>query len=263
MPPRTRDDVEIVQEEAKQGDHSQGSVQQQDDDDTFTFDVDVYYGSNHSPPSPRKSNNDFDMFKSRREMRHRRTTSRDRSLWHRACRRIWAAEAAEQSSSHPQDGPSAAAPSRKHNSLMGSAIPQFCNQRQQQQQPQKRHQTWYYSSNHVLVNRERLTQGLPPMMRSIALDEKARQVAEWAATGKDLKDMLQDEDARQFVSGNVLVGGSIREIHGQTLVRETCKRERNNLLNPEYREFGMGTYKDPKSGLLYMCQLFGTGGAQV
>jgi hypothetical protein len=97
------------------------------------------------------------------------------------------------------------------------------------------------------------------MMRSVLLDDKARQVAQWAAQGKDLQDAINDEDAQTFVSGNVLVGGSIREIHGQTLVRPACRRERNNLLNPEYSEFGMGTYKEPESGLLYMCQLFAGG----
>ncbi len=96
-------------------------------------------------------------------------------------------------------------------------------------------------------------------MRCVALDAKARQVAEWAASGKDLRDMIPDEDAKTFASGNVVVGDSIRAIHGQMLVRDTCQRERKNLLNPEYREFGMGTYKDPKSEVLFLCQLFSTG----
>lgn len=209
------------------------------------------------PPSRRPSSRILDIFKSRREMLHRRTTSRDRSLWHRATRRITAAPPAEQSKD--LDGPTCAAVSRKHNSLMASE-----SQECQRQPPQRRHQTWYYSSNHVLVNRERIEHGLPPMMRSVVLDEKARHVAEWAAKGKDLRAcIVEEEDARKFVSGNVLVGKSIREIHGQTLVRETCKRERNNLLNPEYREFGMGTFKDPSSGQLYLCQLFGNGGIEI
>lgn len=271
MPPHSRDDFDIVEEQAPQGDNlhqetdphqSQDEQQEQEQEeqaDRFGIDFEAYYGANHCPPSARPSSSKFDMFKSRREMRHRRTTSRDRSLWHRASRRILSAEAAELSPQEENISSFRAEPSRKHNSLTASA-PMFWHQ---QQAPQRRHQTWYYSSNHVLVNRERLTHGLRPMTRSVALDEKARQVAEWAAQGKDLKDMVQEGDAQKFISGNVLVGGSIREIHGQTLIRETCKRERNNMLNPEYREFGMGTYKDPESGLLYMCQLFGNGGMTV
>lgn len=148
-----------------------------------------------------------------------------------------------------------AGPSRKKSSLV------LAPQHQQQtitprQTPLRRHQTWYYSSNHVLVNRERLAHGLPPLTRSVALDETARQVAEGAAQGESLSEMLSH--TRTFQSGNVLVGDSIRTIHGQTLARSDCQRERKNLLHPDYTHLGVGTYKDPSTGLLYLCQLFGS-----
>jgi uncharacterized protein YkwD len=269
MAPRSLDDTNFdIEEEGPHGNYYQQQhddqtglyqEQQPQEDGQQPFNFDAYYGANHSPPSLRQDRTDIAMFKSRRDMRHRRTDSRNRSLWHRASRRLMSSLAASSAES-PQVAPEPRAePSRKHSSLMVSSQKNQQQQNQPEQAQTRRHQTWYYSSNHVLVNRERLAHGLPPMMRSVLLDQKSRQVAQWAAEGKDLKDAIDDKDAQTFVSGNVLVGGSIREIHCQTLVREACQRERNNLLNPEYREFGMGTYKDPESGLLYMCQLFGAG----
>ena len=133
------------------------------------------------------------------------------------------------------------------------------------QSPERRHQTWYYSSNHVLVNRERVSHGLPPLHRSVVLDERARQVAVWAAEGKSLRGLVSGQDAHTYLSGNVLVGSSIRTIHDQIVERSSthCQRECRNILNPDYTEFGMGTYKDPQSGRLYLCQLFGAGGKAI
>lgn len=286
MAPRLVEKYDIEQvEEGRHGAYYHQQQQQQQDGEWSSFsdilpalNFDAYYGANRRPPSPRPSKLDFEMFKTRRETRHRRTDSRNRSLWHRASRRLLSAAESSFGKQKQQSKQQQLAPeprvrsSRKHNSLMmddsssSSSSPTPTPQQQQQhwqhhqqQLAQRRHQTWYYSSNHVLVNKERLAHGLSPMMRSIVLDDKARAIAQWAAEGKELKDAINDKDARTFSSGNVLVGGSIREIHGQMLVRETCQRERGNLLNPEYREFGMGTYKEPESGLLYMCQLFGTG----
>lgn len=124
---------------------------------------------------------------------------------------------------------------------------------------QCRHHTWYFSSNHVLVNRERVSIGLKPMMRSISLDEEARHIAQWAAQGKDLKNLIQNRSSDLFDSVNLLVGRSIREIHEQTLTSETCCRERANLLSPVFCEFGMGTFKDQATRRLYLCQLFHSG----
>lgn len=248
MPPRTRDSFGVLQGDG----HSQDNVYRQQKrsrhPSSRSLELGADYGADPCPPLPRRNITAIDTTESGREMRQPLHSSRERSLWQRLSRRMLPSE------SVPPRPPAHPGSSRKQSSL--KTFPQ-----QEQQHPQRRHQTWYYSSNHVLVNRERLEHGLPPLKRSIALDEKAREVAEWAAAGNDLQDMIPDENVRTFASGNVLVGDSIREIHGQILVRDACQRERHNILNPDYTEFGMGTFKDPKSGLLFLCQLFGTGQA--
>jgi hypothetical protein len=124
-------------------------------------------------------------------------------------------------------------PSRKKNSLQPDVV---------------LHETWYYSSNHVLVNRERMMRGIPPLMRSIALDEMARNIATLCEqTG-------QCQGIPSFYNGNVIRGESIRSIHEQTMKLACAERE--NLLNTDYREFGMATHKSTRDGSLYLCQLF-------
>lgn len=187
-------------------------------------------------------------------MRQQLQSTRAPSLWRLLSRRVLP----PQSGGKQELPPRTPSMSRKQGSLV--LQPRDDAQTQTQKEQSKTpHQTWYYSSNHVLVNRERLANGLAPLKRSVTLDEKARRVAELAATGKDLKDVIPEEETENFVSGNVLVGETIRAIHCQMLVRDKCRRERNNLFNPDFRELGMGTYKDPNTGLLYLCQLFGTG----
>jgi hypothetical protein len=137
-------------------------------------------------------------------------------------------------------------PSRKHNSLQYS--------------PQDRepiialHDTWYYSSNHVLVNRERMMREIRPLMRSIALDEMARTIATMSAT--NCPPQPQEPDTTMIPKhyhGHVLVGESIRSIHQHTLLHDPQARDK--LLDVDYREFGMATCKG-RDGRLHLCQLF-------
>lgn len=110
------------------------------------------------------------------------------------------------------------------------------------------HSTSYFASNHVLVNRERMKRGLRPLTRNIAMDELARKSALAMAESNGLNPL------QTTYVGNVLRGESIRAIHRSTM-QQKQGRERANLLNPYFQEFGVGTCKG-SDGMLYMCQLF-------
>lgn len=110
------------------------------------------------------------------------------------------------------------------------------------------HSTSYFASNHVLVNRERMKRGLRPLTRNIAMDELARENA---------KRMAQTGGVTPIPAtyvGNVLRGESIRAIH-RAIMQNKEGRERANLLNPYFQDFGVGTSKS-EDGMLYICQLF-------
>ena len=108
--------------------------------------------------------------------------------------------------------------------------------------------TSYFASNHVLVNRERMKRGLRPLTRNLKMDELAREHAQKMADSAGVTPIQTT-----FV-GNVLRGESIRSIHKATMLSSEG-RERHNLLNPYFQDFGVGTAKG-KDGMLYMCQLF-------
>eukprot|EP00934_Nitzschia_sp_Nitz4_P002482 Nitzschia sp. Nitz4//scaffold1_size375055//48727//50523//NITZ4_000220-RA/size375055-processed-gene-0.411-mRNA-1//-1//CDS//3329540877//2472//frame0 len=110
------------------------------------------------------------------------------------------------------------------------------------------HSTSYFASNHVLINRERMKRGLRPLTRNIAMDELARSNAERMATSGGVAPI------QATYVGNVLRGESIRAIHRATMQNREG-RERANLLNPYFQEFGVGTFKS-EDGMLYICQLF-------
>lgn len=110
------------------------------------------------------------------------------------------------------------------------------------------HSTSYFASNHVLVNRERMKRGLRPLSRNVAMDNLARKSAEAMAASKGL-----NAHPTTYV-GNVLRGDSIRSIHRATMLQKQG-RERANILNPYFQDFGVGTCKGD-DGQLYMCQLF-------
>lgn len=110
------------------------------------------------------------------------------------------------------------------------------------------HSTSYFASNHVLINRERMKRGLRPLHRNIAMDELARKSAMAMASSNGLNPL-----ATTYV-GNVCRGESIRSIH-RSIMLSKLGRERQNLLNPYFQDFGVGTCKG-EDGQLYMCQLF-------
>merc|ERR1712194_564223 len=110
------------------------------------------------------------------------------------------------------------------------------------------HSTSYFASNHVLINRERMKRGLKPYTRNIAMDDVARKSALAMVESNGLNPL-----PATYV-GNVLRGESIRSIHRSTMLQKQG-RERENLLNPYFQDFGVGTAKG-EDGMLYMCQLF-------
>ena len=110
------------------------------------------------------------------------------------------------------------------------------------------HSTSYFASNHVLINRERMKRGLRPLTRNVPMDELARECAEKMAESSGLQSL-----PTTYV-GNVLRGENIRAIHRSTMLQKQG-RERANILNPYFQDFGVGTCKG-SDGMLYMCQLF-------
>lgn len=111
-----------------------------------------------------------------------------------------------------------------------------------------KHDTWYYSSNHVLVNHERVERGISPLHRSRGLDEKARELAKIAADKGKLKRIIP-----MGLKGNIFRGETIREIHYDMMEKEG--REQKKILSAKYNAFGMGTHKG-EDGFLYLVQLF-------
>jgi len=119
--------------------------------------------------------------------------------------------------------------------------------------------TSYYSSNHVLVNKERVKRRIPPLMRRAELDELARQHAETMAAEDALYHSNPNEMVQKIgrpsrrLGENVSYGDSIRDIH--KIMMETGGADKNNILDRRYLTMGMGTARGPDGGL-YMCQIF-------
>jgi hypothetical protein len=119
--------------------------------------------------------------------------------------------------------------------------------------------TWYYSSNHVLVNKERVKRRISPLVRRTQLDEIAREHAETMAAQDALYHSIPSNLVQKIgrpsrrLGENVSFGESIREIH-KTMM-EDAGADRNNILDRRYLTMGMGTARGPNGGL-YMCQIF-------
>ncbi len=118
--------------------------------------------------------------------------------------------------------------------------------------------TWYYSSNHVLVNQERIKRMIAPLVRMRELDEIAREnvdamASENRASHSDpnfLK-MRFKRPARRL-GENVAKGSSIRAIHEAMM--ET-RSDSNNIADCRYTHMGMATAR-ASDGDLFMCQIF-------
>lgn len=140
------------------------------------------------------------------------------------------------------------------------------------------HNPGYFSSNHVLVNRERARYGRSPLMRSAQLDAMARQhavhMAEAGRVGPSVPHVaaLQRKLHATWVGETTLRGESIRALHDEMMMRgdsgagaddannnNNNVQARNNILASRFDFFGMGTAMGPRDGKLYLVQLFAGG----
>lgn len=119
--------------------------------------------------------------------------------------------------------------------------------------------TWYYSSNHVLVNQERTNRTIAPLIRQTHLDEIARIHAEQMASNKQVQHLSLEalhialEGTSYHRLGiNVQKGSSIRRIHEKMMQSQSNK---NNITDRRYTHMGMATAVDA-DGVLYLCQVF-------
>lgn len=118
--------------------------------------------------------------------------------------------------------------------------------------------TWYFSSNHVMVNDERILRTVAPLVRLTELDDIARQHAE-AMASKDRLFHMDPHDLQVAFSKhsrrlgeNVARGRSIREIHEAMM---STRSDKNNILDRRFANMGMATARG-NSGQLYLCQIF-------
>ena len=119
--------------------------------------------------------------------------------------------------------------------------------------------TWYYSSNHVLVNQERTRRTMKPLIRMRILDEIARIHAELIAAEEELRHV--DADALRYalqnipyrrLGENVARGNNVRSIHNDMM---STLSNKNNIVDRRFTHFGMGTAVG-KDGEIYLCQIF-------
>uniref|UniRef100_A0A7S4RMZ1 SCP domain-containing protein n=1 Tax=Ditylum brightwellii TaxID=49249 RepID=A0A7S4RMZ1_9STRA len=118
--------------------------------------------------------------------------------------------------------------------------------------------TWYYSSNHILINDERVERKISPLTRRRDLDEKAREQAEMMANDQKLyyedPNILTENlsPSHRWLGENVARGKSIRHVHAK-LMESTA--DRANIIDNRFNFMGIGTARG-KDGKLYICQLF-------
>lgn len=119
--------------------------------------------------------------------------------------------------------------------------------------------TWYFSSNHVLVNQERTRRTMAPLIRMVELDQLARIHAEQIAEEEELRHV--DADALRYalkyipyrrLGENVARGKDIRSIHNDMM---STLSNKNNIVDRRFTHMGMGTAVG-KNGELYLCQIF-------
>lgn len=118
--------------------------------------------------------------------------------------------------------------------------------------------TWYFSSNHIMINTERTKNNIHPLIRKSELDAAAR----WHAEAMALVDRVHHSDPQEMknvirkpcrrLGENIARGENIRAIHSRMM--ET-PNDKANMLDARYIQFGMGTARGP-NGDLFLCQLY-------
>ena len=118
--------------------------------------------------------------------------------------------------------------------------------------------SWYYSSNHIMVNNERRKKKVHPLTRKHELDATARWHAENMASANRLHhaapEDLQSKIGRpcRVVGKNVAKGENVRAIHNKMMSSPSDVR---NMCDSRYVQFGMATARGP-DGELFLCQVF-------
>ena len=118
-------------------------------------------------------------------------------------------------------------------------------------------ETRFYSSNHVMINKERVLHCLPKLSRCQELDEIARNHAilmlESKKTIPELDRTYNCKSGQDLTIGlNVAYGKKIRDLQ-RCLMNKKC--EKKNILNEEFKRMGVATAQDDK-GYIYLCQIF-------
>lgn len=118
--------------------------------------------------------------------------------------------------------------------------------------------TWYYSSNHIMINNERTKNNVHPLIRRSELDAVAR----WHAENMANADRVHHSNPQELkikigkscrrLGENIARGENIRAIHNR-MIETPC--DLRNLIDSRYLQFGMGTARGP-SGDLFLCQIF-------
>lgn len=108
-----------------------------------------------------------------------------------------------------------------------------------------------FSSNHILVNKERIRHGRDPLVRCRHLDGIAKKHAQEMAEAQKL---LEHPICSATMAENVQRGSSVRIIH-QLMMMGVCDHEKENVLSERFSRFGMGT-STGEDGMIYMSQVF-------
>lgn len=134
-----------------------------------------------------------------------------------------------------------------------------------------------FGSHHVMINRDRVTHNIQPLVREKALDEIALGHAKMMAS----KDQLEHSSVAHTASKVILrtglysvIGENIsctkvvkkkqgKRIRKIPCMEETYKKQfstsfpdRMNILNENFQYFGIGTVTNERSDLVYICQIF-------
>ena len=111
-----------------------------------------------------------------------------------------------------------------------------------------------FSSNHILVNRERQRLGMAPLHRSRDLDAIARMRAEEMAQAQQVPQ--HSIKIGSSMAENVQKGPSIRLIHQIIMCGQgSSSPDRDNILSTKFTRFGVGCSVG-EDGLIYLSQIF-------
>lgn len=127
-----------------------------------------------------------------------------------------------------------------------------------------------------MINKERVSRSIEPLIRNQLLDEIALKYAEYMAsfdrvqhsrastTTLDIKRFGDGIAKKRIVGENVLssdvnLKGPLRKSHATKKAYDrqfsTSIADRKNILNSEFHTFGVGKSQSD-SGIIYICQIF-------